>query len=114
MTEILVHHTICTTKAILENEGSTTTVTQKRAKDQVNITIRAGRLRSPTLEIAPDFQPIENTTLRPTTEAVDHTHLTNTTDTMHLRTAHKENQKVIASATHLLRRDACLKRFSHQ
>ena len=71
MTEILVDNTTNKLKSILKIHGPQTTAPQSPPKDHPVNPIRAGILRSPTMDVAPDCHQHENLTGRTTTEAVD-------------------------------------------
>ena len=71
VTEILVDNPTNRPKFILKNQGSQITAPQSPPKDQPVNPIRAGILRSPTMDVAPDCHQHENITCRTTTEAVD-------------------------------------------
>ena len=64
-------HTSHTTKSILKNNLPHNTAPQSPHKEQTVNPARAGNLRSPTMDMAPDFHHTESSTDRPTTEAVD-------------------------------------------
>ena len=70
VTEILVDDPTNRPKSILKNQESQITAPQSPPKDQPVNPIRAGILRSPTMDVAPDCQH-ENINCRITTEAVD-------------------------------------------
>ena len=59
------------TKSILKNQASHATAPQSPPKDHPINPIRAGTVRSPTMNVAPDCHQHETTTGRTTTEAVD-------------------------------------------
>ena len=69
--EILVENPTNRPKSILKNQGSQITAPQSPPKDQPVNPIRAGILRSPTMDVAPDSHQHENITCRTTTEALD-------------------------------------------
>ena len=71
VTEILVDNPTNRPKSILKNQGSQITAPQSPPKDQPVNPIRAGILRSPTMDVAPDCHQHKNITYRTTTEAVD-------------------------------------------
>ena len=71
VTEILVDDSTNRPKSILKNQGPQTTTPQSPPKDQPVHPIRAGILRSPTMDVAPDSHQHKNITCRTTTEAVD-------------------------------------------
>ena len=71
VTEILVDNMNNRTKSILKNKGTHTTAPQSPPKDHPVNPIRAGTLRSPTMNVAPECHQHENLTSRTTTEAVD-------------------------------------------
>ena len=71
VTEIIVDDSTSRPKSILKNQGSHTTAPQSPTKNGPVNPIRAGILRSPTLDVAPDCHQHENITCRTTTEAVD-------------------------------------------
>ena len=71
VTAILVDNPTNRPKSILKNQGSQITAPQSPPKGQQVNPIRAGILRSPTMDVAPDCHQHENTTCRTTTEAVD-------------------------------------------
>ena len=71
VTEILVDISQNNTKPILKNQGSYTTAPHSPPKDQPTNPIRAGIIRSPTMDVAPDSHQHRNLTDRTTIEAVD-------------------------------------------
>ena len=71
VTEILVDESTTRPKSILKNHGSQTTAPQSPPKHQTANPIRAGIVRSPTMDVAPDCHQTQNLTDRTTTEAVD-------------------------------------------
>ena len=70
VTEMLVDNLTNRPKSILKNQGSQITAPQSPPKDQQVNPIRAGIIRSPTMDVAPDCHQHENITCRTTTEAV--------------------------------------------
>ena len=82
VTEILVDNTNNIVKSTLKNNGSHNTAPQSPQKDSTVNPIRAGNLRSPTMDMASDFHQTENSTGRPTTEALDPTNTTTNTETV--------------------------------
>ena len=58
-------------QSVLKNQGSHTTAPQSPPKDHPVNPMRAGTLRSPTMNVAPDCYQHKNLTGRTTTEAVD-------------------------------------------
>ena len=83
VTEIIVDNAHNTVKPILKkNRPHTTTIPQSPLRNLTVNPIRAGTLRSPSMDIAPDFHLIEKPTDRPTTEAVDPPNTTITTETI--------------------------------
>ena len=71
VTEILFDNSTNRPRFTLKNQGSQITAPQSPPKDQPVNPIRAGILRSPTMDEAPDCHQHENITCRTTTEAVD-------------------------------------------
>ena len=72
VTELIVDNTNNMVKPILKNNRPhTITAPQSPLRNSTVNTIRAGTLRSPSMDIAPDFHLTENPTDRPMTEAVD-------------------------------------------
>ena len=71
VTEILVDNLTNKPKSILKNQGSQITTPQSPPKNQQVNPIRAGIIRSPTKDVAPDCHQHENITCRTTTEAVE-------------------------------------------
>ena len=71
VTEILVDNPTNRPKSILKNQGPQITAPQSPPKDQQVNPIRAGIIRFPTMDVAPDCHQHENITSRNTTEAVD-------------------------------------------
>ena len=67
VTEILVDDSANRPKSILKNQGPPTTAPQSPPKDQPVNTIRAGILRSPTMDVAPDCHQMQNLTGKPWT-----------------------------------------------
>ena len=82
VTEILVNNTNNRTKSILKNQGSQTTAPQSPPKDHPVNLIRAGTLRFPTMNVAPDCHQHENLSGRSTTEVVDLAQPTINTETI--------------------------------
>ena len=80
MTEILVDDSTNRPKSILKNHGSQTTAPQSPPKHQPANPIRAGIVRSPTMDVAPDCHQTQKLTGRTTTEAVDLTQTTTNTE----------------------------------
>ena len=80
VTEIIVDESTNKPKSILKDHGSQTTAPQSPPKNQPVNPIRAGRIRSPTMDVAPDCHQNENLTGRTTTEAVDLTQTTTNTE----------------------------------
>ena len=81
MTEILVDISQNNVKSILKNQGSYTTAPHSPPKDQPRNPIRAGIIRSPTMDVAPDSHQHRNLTDRTTIEAVDLTSPTPNSET---------------------------------
>ena len=71
VTEILVDISQNNVKSILKNQGSYTMAPHSPPKDQPRNPIRAGIIRSPTMDVAPDSHQHRNLTDRTTIEAVD-------------------------------------------
>ena len=71
VTEILVDNPTNRPKPIIKNQGSQITAPQSPPKDQQVNPIRAGIIRSPTMDVEPDGHQHENITCRTTTAAVD-------------------------------------------
>ena len=71
VTEILVDFSQNNAKPILKNQGFYTTAPHSPPKDQPINPIRAGIIRSPTMDVAPDSHQHRNLTDRTTIEAVD-------------------------------------------
>ena len=71
VTEILVDDTTNKPKSILKKQGPQISTPQSPPKDQPVHPIRAGILRSPAMDVAPDSHQHKNITCRTTTEAVD-------------------------------------------
>ena len=71
VTKILVDDPTNRPNSILKNQGSQITAPQSPPKDQPVNPIRAGILRSATMDVSPDCHQHENITCRTTTEAVD-------------------------------------------
>ena len=69
------------TNSIVNTKGSTPNVQLSPTKNQIPDLIEAAILRSPTMEIAPEFHPNESATSRTTTEAVDPSHPQTITET---------------------------------
>ena len=83
VTENIVDNTDNMVKSLLKNKGPyIITAPQSPQRDPTVHPIRAGTLRSPSIDIAPYFHPIENRTDRPTTEAVDPPSTTMNTETI--------------------------------
>ena len=83
VTEIIVDNTNDTVKPILKNNRRhTITTPQSPPRNSTTNPIRAGTLRSPSIDIASDFHLTENPTDRPTTEAVDPPNTTMNTETI--------------------------------
>ena len=80
VTEILVDESTTRPKSILKNHGSQTTAPQSPPKHQTTNPIRAGIVRSPTMDVAPDCHQTQKLTDRTTTEAVDLTQTTTNTE----------------------------------
>ena len=80
VTEILVDDSTNRPKSILKNHGSQTTAPQSPPKHQPANPIRAGIVRSSTMDVAPDCHQTQNLTGRTTTEAVDLTQTTTNTE----------------------------------
>ena len=83
VTEILIDDPTNRPKSILKNQGSQITAPQSPPKNQPVNPIRAGNLRSPTVDLAPDQH--KNITCRTTTEAVDLAQPTDTLQTKNKR-----------------------------
>ena len=71
VTEILVDISQKNVKPKLKNQRSYTTAPHSPPKDQPINPIRAGIIRSPTMDVAPDSHQHRNITDRTTIEAVD-------------------------------------------
>ena len=71
VTEILVDISQNNVKPIIKNQGSYTTAPHSPPKDQPRNPIRAGIIRSPTMDVASDSHQHRNLTDRTTIEAVD-------------------------------------------
>ena len=83
VTEYLVDNADNMDKSILKNNRPyTITDTQSPRRYPTVIPIRTGTLQSPSMDMAPDFQPTENPTDRPTSEAVDPPSTTTNTETI--------------------------------
>ena len=80
VTEILVDDSTNRPTSILKNHGSQTTAPQSPPKHQPANPIRAGIVRSPTMDVAPDCHQTQKLTGSTTTEAVDLTQTTTNTE----------------------------------
>ena len=111
VTEILVDISQNNVKPILKNQGSYTTAPLSPPKDQPRNPIRAGIIRSPTMDVAPDSHQHRNLTDRTTIEAVDLASPTPNSETKLLQTKNQTNKEISSPRTLRSIRDTALTHY---